>query len=738
MKPVYLYIENFLCYEKTEIEMSAITSGLIIGKKDGNDDISNGVGKSTIFRAIEYVLFNEARDLNLEEVIRDDTNSCKVIFDFALGKEIWRISRSRTRKGVSDLSLYVRTAHEEAGVNAHTMEATDPKFKLFWEEKSSRRAADTELDLEKLIKTNYKAFSSAFLFAQNDFNSGLANITASKRRAFFKESLPIGVYAKLEKLAKDEGSALVKEMDKKKAIRDNITDLDALAVKLNLDLEVAKELVQPKQSEIEKQEVDVVTLKNNVHSLNDQFTTLRNQISSVLDKRKTAEDRVKRLEISMQDTLTKRKNVADQAKVLVEEIKVVKESEAVLASNVAALATPEQINERITVHRDELATLNATSKRLYAEIQELEIPLPNDAVCKHCRQPLTDEHRRTCVSEIAKDIETKRLQRLLIDTDVNKVSDILRKLDVTLKEVERKRKELDALRASFSFKEKEIVAKKALFQDYNKILEQQKQESAVATEEFESAKKEAENANEQKLTELKSTLDVGQMALRNSERILTTLSQELVKINGNISIIEHNIKLNADAKLQKSELLKQISELEEEYAIYPDLIQACGSTGIPGLIIQGLLDSLQIEANNILSQIKPSLQLAFSVTKTNGKGEEGDDLDIKYFYNNKPRSFGAISGAMKLSVMFALKLGYAFLLHKELGTDIKFLMLDEVDMPLDPASIDALAEIIKHFQKSFTILIISHNDRSKAKLEKFSNIILVEQDQNMVSRAKLV
>ena len=49
-----------------------------------------------------------------------------------------------------------------------------------------------------------------------------------------------------------------------------------------------------------------------------------------------------------------------------------------------------------------------------------------------------------------------------------------------------------------------------------------------------------------------------------------------------------------------------------------------------------------------------------------------------------------------------------------------------------------LAEIIKFFRDDFTILIISHNDRLKDKLGKFSNTIMVEQDLNWVSTAKMV
>ena len=49
--------------------------------------------------------------------------------------------------------------------------------------------------------------------------------------------------------------------------------------------------------------------------------------------------------------------------------------------------------------------------------------------------------------------------------------------------------------------------------------------------------------------------------------------------------------------------------------------------------------------------------------------------------------------------------------------------------------VDAFADIVKFFQKDFIVLVITHNDRLK---DKFSHAILVEQDMNMVSRAKVV
>ena len=67
MRPSRLYVKDFMCYDDAFIDFSQFNSALIIGKSD-NPDVSNGVGKTTLFRAIEYVLFNYS-DVNLEDIV---------------------------------------------------------------------------------------------------------------------------------------------------------------------------------------------------------------------------------------------------------------------------------------------------------------------------------------------------------------------------------------------------------------------------------------------------------------------------------------------------------------------------------------------------------------------------------------------------------------------------------------------------------------------------------------------
>src|ERR1035441_10597909 len=166
MKLVRLYIENFMCYEYGFVDFREFSAALIVGKKENNDHIANGVGKTTIFKAIEYVLFNYA-DIPLERVIRDDMLSCRVVIDFLVGDQEYRLSRTRSKKS-TDLTLLQRKAtdghddqvyHGVSEMGAVFTPYTDKKeIEEYWKDISGSRAGDTEKELAKLTKTTQKAF----------------------------------------------------------------------------------------------------------------------------------------------------------------------------------------------------------------------------------------------------------------------------------------------------------------------------------------------------------------------------------------------------------------------------------------------------------------------------------------------------------------------------------------------------------------------------------------------------
>ena len=98
MEPVYLSIENFMSHKKTEIDFSLFQAALIIGSFKSDPLESNGVGKTVFFHAIEWILYGTYPTDTIDEIVRDNCNYAKVIFDFKKGSKTYRIIRKRNKE----------------------------------------------------------------------------------------------------------------------------------------------------------------------------------------------------------------------------------------------------------------------------------------------------------------------------------------------------------------------------------------------------------------------------------------------------------------------------------------------------------------------------------------------------------------------------------------------------------------------------------------------------------------
>lgn len=735
MIPAYLYIENFLCHEASELNLSTFRAALVVGKVDGNELYSNGVGKSTIFKAIEFCIFNEcSKGVKLDRLVRDDSSKCRVVFDFISNDKTYRISRSRTKKGVSDLSLYERTSYTDGSTNPHSIDLKEDIFKLFWTDISGRRVPDTEETLQKIHKMNYESFCSGYYFDQETFkSSGLATATKSERKKILKASLGLTVYTQLSKLASMRAATISKDIERDQAVLGSIGDPEAsIIISKNKIKEL--DLLIVSQAELLKQHEAKVSEQTNILSeLNSKFKLLSDQVGSVLKKQKDINTKYLNAESSVDDLSNKRKRVVTAARLLGEEIEKLKTNQKDLLE--IDFSTLENKKEEFEKLKELVSQNSALIKSLQESLVELKIPLPDEGICKHCRQVLTDAHRRECEKSTNEEIIKKENKILELKESSSKATAIAKELQQNIIKLESSKKELESLSSLIVSKEKEMSDKKTLFTDYDSMLKKNKENLAEILKEKELVLKEVEASSNKELEELQKTISLDSSKLSSLKSIYDQQNKTNSLTSNEKAILEHSILEKSKDIDKKSLLNKNIVKLEEDRSILSDLLEAFGPTGIPNLITQNVLDDFQIEANNILDQIRPGLQLEFVVEKTKGDGQIDDDLDINYFLNGKPREYGLLSGAQKVDVMFSLKLGLAYLHKKILGASMQMLLLDEVDPALDKAGVDAFADVIKFFSKDFTILVITHNDRLK---DKFSHAILVNQDQNMVSKAQVV
>jgi len=728
-----------MCFDAAYIDFTQFSSALIVGKKENNDLYSNGVGKTSIFKAIQYVLFNEA-DVNLERVILDDAPYCQVVFDFLISDQEYRLSRKRTKKGSSDLILLQRNAEQGSETEVyHSIKDEnyspylDKKyFESYWKDISGSRNSDTEKDLAKLIKCTYKSFNSTVHFTYPD-TSGLATATPEKRKGILKDALNLVVYAKLEEIAKKRSNKILKDIERDQLLIESLGDPEKDIVSITGNISSIENQMSEKSGELAILNKSLSEQNERVNELTNAHTNLENKFASLLESEQNVINECNRLEISVKEYTTKKSNSIKFSKSLISEITSLKETQAKLATIDCSQIDP--LNEQIIQKREEIAKHNTLVKTNSEKYEDLKIPLPSGSVCKNCRKPMSDSERSSCQEHINADIA--ELQRSIKESKsiISKLNSEIAKHQSDVASLNKSKQELSYINTKIDSCKKDLEDKRELHTEYSSNLDKFKIELQSKGEELKLIQGQLSKSSIEEANNIKAQIAEEKKKVTQLNQQIVSLNKVISNYNSNKAVAKHSLDQKNKDNVKKLSLQEDLKKMQEKHARYPSVIQGFSSTGIPNLIIQDVLDDLQFEANKLLSLLRPDMQLSFLVEKTKSDGAQADTLDIEYLVNGKKRYYEQLSGAMRLAVIFSLKLGVSSVLQNRLGTDIKFLLLDEIDAVLDKATTDSFADVIKVFQDDYTILVITHNDRMK---DKFKNIVLVEQDSNMISRAKVV
>lgn len=710
MQILYLSLADFCGHSFSEINFEDFTTALIVGKKNGNEKISNGVGKSTIFNAIKYVLFNEVDFSTLEKVIRHGQDSCRVI-TVLVGHDghKYKIERTKSRKAASDLRLF--------------------RWNDGWIDLTQRKASDTEKELQKIIKINFKTFCNTVLFSQAEILSGLAALTPTVRKAALKEALQLNIYSALEKLAKKKTSDLLKEIEKSEVILSTIGDPEN-------DINEAIAKIAEFGSAIDSKKQQVSILDDQFVRASQAFETARTAFN-ILDE-KSKNDRARK------DTL---KTEIEQDNQLLNGIKSKgarsrndeKEMRETIVSLEYTLKNASETKTHLQSIMQEIEALSKEEIKLLSalngsknELNELSIPLPDGAVCSHCRQPMTIEHRVEC----QKQIDADRVSKTVL---FEKQKDEYKAFAVRQAKMVEKRKQLKLADDKNIADENKLINKRNELSSLEKWIGEYKDQYLQIAERR--SAKEAELQNIQvRLLAFNGEYQVAQSSLRiaedNSKSIrhnTSILDKEMQELSSIIAVLNDNKHRRANDLEKKLELTNAINDLKSKYSIHQEVVQAFGSSGIPALITHTILDDFQIETNVLLTQLKPGLQSKFTIEKDRD-GDKSDTLDITYVLDGHDVEYAQLSGAQKLIASLCLKLGLAAVIKKRLDIEIKILLIDEIDQSLDDESLEAFEDAIKRLQQDYKILVITHKKELK---ERFTTAIVVEQNENLISTAKV-
>lgn len=702
MDPQFISIKNFMSHKCTEIDCTQFESALIMGQDHSDPRVSNGVGKTAIFAAIEYALFGTHPTSVLDGIVRDGTDLCEVTFDFELDGSVYRVERERRRGKSSDVKLFARMSDGT------------------WDSRSQRTATETHNEIQKLLKINAKVFRNSVLFSQNDLDGLASAKSAEDRRCILKEALNLNDYKKFEQLAKDAASTLSKQIISCRAVIESIGDPSVDIEDLRQKFDDAKVKVVGVESQRDKIQISLNSKKAELvdrqRCVSSEMSDAEEKLADVRAKKKQAECKIKTHQSTLDENNQKLKTLGIKLTKKQAELDGLEKSCDDLRSKKARPFVKVQ-NTLDDVAKNELNG-KAFVGSLETKANELRKPIPEGEECPSCMQEVTKEYRKACEKDKKKRL--KALEKDIADkrNHLKKVTNRKNRLKKELDEINNTISQISSLEGSITTKKSEISNDEDYIGRIKKLNDQTVADFSVHEKSLEEL-----TSREETLIELAKVISNDEVNLKIIEiqntiktldQGLSRLMQEVADANTQVGVFTAKIESRTEdlEKLQKEE--KNLETLESDYLLHKQVRKAFSSGGIPTMVIHTILDDLQIEANALLAEMKPGHEIQFT-----------PGLDIGFRIYGREKEYKQLSGGQKMIIAFSLKIGLSLVIQNRLGVNIKFLGLDEVDQSLDAAAVDHYADIIRKLQDRFKVFVITHNDSLK---DKFSNVILVEGD----------
>ncbi|HUT67556.1 MAG TPA: SMC family ATPase [Dehalococcoidales bacterium] len=183
MIPVKLKMRNFMCYRDNvpPLEFTGIHLVCLSG--------DNGNGKSAIIDAITWALWGKARASSIDDLIHTTQSEMEVEFDFAIGPQIYRIIRKRSRPkkrggaGQSSLDLMVASGDGFRVISGNTMDQTQEKI------------------IKEILHMDYDTFINSAYLRQGHADE-FTRQAPSKRKEVLGNILGLSLYDELEDRAR--------------------------------------------------------------------------------------------------------------------------------------------------------------------------------------------------------------------------------------------------------------------------------------------------------------------------------------------------------------------------------------------------------------------------------------------------------------------------------------------------------------------------------------------------------
>jgi len=708
MKPIKLEIENFISHIHSTLDFRLFDVALLVGSKDGNPYVSNGTGKTSIFSALRWVLTNKSRFSSKAKMVQHGKSFCRVSFEFSVGNQEYKIVRKLTKKtGITEVIFYQKLGNdwESDGLTCDTATMTNRK-------------------IAEVIKMGDDIFVNSVYFKQNDV-AGFADASTIKRKEILRDILQIGIWDEYHEIAKNKQKyhktqleILQQRLKELGQIDSEIAEIKKIIAASSKNLHVLQKKYQDLKTIKDNKEIEISELKYNI---NNSFTQDIENLNKLKDKIKTSHSQTKEKLLQLRNSVKENnKKIEHTSRDMSGLEDKIKKNEHLIKQ--AGLSKEQEIDwSSLSQYEEELNNSRRAYDLLSQKYQEMS-DIKLDGECPVCFSQIADH----------KDIEKKRKDRKsTLQTQIKNMKENITKLQTNYN-----------------------TRKKTLEQGYNAIMNLERIDFTIAKlkntydeamrsnetlqieisnlttnldylkQEYSSIKEKLENFNnishlEDKLKQMVENIKDINIQIEETNSLILQENMKISSLNGRLEELERR-------KTEQNVLKEQIKTTKEEIIIYDHLQKAFGKNGIQAIIMENITEDLRNYTNHILKQIcTDAIEVDFITQKQTDSGWK-EQFDIRIYLNNEECDFDGLSGGEQVRVSIALRLALSQLLMRRVGSNIKFLLLDEVDQALDKQGIDALADAIINLSKSLKVLVITHNDNMK---ERFEHIITITKNE---------
>lgn len=159
--------------------------------------------------------------------------------------------------------------------------------------------------------------------------------------------------------------------------------------------------------------------------------------------------------------------------------------------------------------------------------------------------------------------------------------------------------------------------------------------------------------------------------------------------------------------LEKAE--SSVAELTEKVETYDVLIDAFKPSGIPFMILSGVIEELNEEANEIISELgDDGLSVRITTASENKNGGTAEKVMVYAITGDGQSDYSALSGSEQTRVALAIRLGLAQCIARRTGTPIETIVADECWGMFDDRGKRDLMNVFIRLSERFSVFSVSH------------------------------